>query len=657
LTCQETVLGALLYGGGIQSYANGAIAYPAMWSAYALTQTDVNTLYNSGSGSDPGNVQSVKQSSLLYMQSSAPYFDTVHNANWTVFGTPTVVSDPFSVTITTLVPDLRFGFATHFDQGWSVSLMPAIAGTGVGWIRDDFNWSFVEQTKGVYQVGNIKPFWATAHANGLKCVGIIGSNSIYTNPYDPTGMSNFCAWLAVQGNVAPDVFEIVNEPNNIAQFAGANSGGNTSNLNTLVTLTNAVRASVHAVNPNIAVIGLGEQGSDILYMLSNGAVVDGVVYHPYDTGDAQPATDIPDTAYEPPYTQYYNWIIAIQAATTLPLWETEWGVGTINGFTQDNQADYLVRRLLVAALLGVEHTFIYEFRDNSASDLFGVYDINSVPKTSYSAVTNTLATLNGVIGDTVNPGTLNSVANGNTGDVDLGIYRGTNKTVVASWFHQSSPSAPPASSTASITFTVSSPYTVGASTVYDPIAGTRIPLSTYNTTVNGNAVTVTGLPISDHPLLIVLQGQPAGGGSGLTASSDLTLARKIIGVTTGAYVIPANNYWALYTTQFTAAAKAGATEWLAASDTAYVRQAMGTAGIGWTIAAYASGTGVVWSNTNTLTQPAVAGTAQTLFACGWCDALVAGNIDFFIDLATSVSVGIGTQVVLTASTGAIFTLY
>src|ERR1700680_4848329 len=103
--------------------------------------------------------------------------------------------------------DTRFGFATHFDQQGSAPdwnplyVMAPIASTGVGWIRDDFNWQYVEQVKGVYQGAHIKSFWALAHAAGLKCVGIIGSNSLYTDPYDPTAMPAFCAWLAAQGNV------------------------------------------------------------------------------------------------------------------------------------------------------------------------------------------------------------------------------------------------------------------------------------------------------------------------------------------------------------------------------------------------------------------------------------------------------------------------
>ena len=148
-------------------------------------------------------------------------------------------------------------------------------------------------------------------------------------------------------------------------------------------------------------------------------------------------------------------------------------------------------------------------------------------------------------------------------------------------------------------------------------------------------------------------------GSGLTATADASLTRTIVGVTSGAYSTPANNYVALYTNNMTASTKSPTTgvEWLASSDTNYARQAMGATGTGWTIAAYANGTGVVWNNSNTITQPAVAGTLQTLGSVGFCDALTAGNVDFFADLSTPVSVAVGVQVILSATTGAVFTTY
>jgi len=120
----------------------------------------------------------------------------------------------------------------------------------------------------------------------------------------------------------------------------------------------------------------------------------------------------------------------------------------------------------------------------------------------------------------------------------------------------------------------------------------------------------------------------------------------------------------LYTNNFTAASKSPATgvEWLTSSDTAYARQSLGTSGTntsGWTINAYASGTGVVFTNFATLTQPAVAGTAQTSGAVGFTDTVgpTGGNVDLFVDLGTPQAVAVGVQVVLSATTGVSFTTY
>ena len=93
----ETVLGALLHSGTVLDFANGSIAYPAAWSGYALTQTDVNNLYNSGSGSDPRNLSTPPNASFSLLTGTAPFPDAVSGQNWTVHGSPTVVADPFSV--------------------------------------------------------------------------------------------------------------------------------------------------------------------------------------------------------------------------------------------------------------------------------------------------------------------------------------------------------------------------------------------------------------------------------------------------------------------------------------------------------------------------------------------------------------------------------
>jgi hypothetical protein len=395
---------------------------------------------------------------------------------------------------TTHAGDDRFGFATHFAQGWPNSpTMQAIVSTGFSYIRDDLNsWDW-EPTRGAY----VQPTWAmgwlnAAKANGLKVVAVLGSNSLYTDKYDPVAMSNLAVYIAKTGLVT--AFEITNEPNN----AYASYEGSTWQTK-LVTLTNAVSAAVHAVNPSIQVIGFGAQGGQIFNMLAAGTTMNGVVYHPYANGGR-----VPETTYEWQYVDYGSWIQALTLKTALPKWETEWGIGTSATFTITNQANFIARRLLHESGLGVEHAFIYEFLDNG-TEYYGVCSNPTTPKMAFYVLQRITATLAGVQGGTSFV-TVNSVANGDVADVKVYEYQGSTKTVVSLWFGNHDPRTPPASSTCSLTFTLSQPQTPHTSSyVLNVMTGTQVPLSSYNCTQQGNQYTVAGLPISDQPLMIVLQ--------------------------------------------------------------------------------------------------------------------------------------------------------
>jgi hypothetical protein len=389
--------------------------------------------------------------------------------------------------------DDRFGFATHFEQMWSpTALMPAIVASGVSYIRDDLNAAHWETSPGVYVQPGFDMGWLkAAQTNGLKVVAILGANGNYTNNYDPVAMSNLAVWIAKTGLVT--AFEITNEPNN-AYAAYVGSTWQTK----LVALTNAVSAAVHAYNPSIQVIGLGAQGGQIFNMLALGTTMNGVVYHPYANGNY-----IPETTYEWQYLDYGSWILALNAKTTLPKWETEWGIGTWSSFSQTNQAVFIARRLLQASGLGVEHTFIYEFTDNG-TEPYGLESINPLaPKTAYFVVQRIISTLAGVRGGTGFV-TVNSVANGNLTDVKAFGYQGSiNKTVMAFWFGNHDPRTPPAASTCQLTLTVPNPITNAY--VMSALTGTQVPLSTYQTSWAGTQLTITGLPITDQPQIVVLQ--------------------------------------------------------------------------------------------------------------------------------------------------------
>jgi hypothetical protein len=395
--------------------------------------------------------------------------------------------------ITVRAGDDRFGFATHFEQGWPTNPdMQDIASTGVSYIRDDLNAGNWEPSPGRYVLPSWDMAWLTAaHANGLKVVGILGPNSLYKDNYDPSAMSNLAAWIAKTGLIT--AFEITNEPNNAyAAYEGSTWESK------LVTLTNAVKAAVHAVNPSVQVIGLGAQGTQIFDMLAMGTTMDGVVYHPYGNGYGF----VPETTYEWEWRVYAPWVPALTSQTNLPKWETEWGIGTTSTFTDANQADFIARRLLEESGLGVEHSFIYEFQDNG-TELYGVASSNpTTPKVSFYVVKRIISVLAGAKGGT-SVVTLNSVANGDSADVEAFEYRGSTKTVIAFWFGNHDPRTPPASSNCQLTFTVSNVFKQAC--VMNALTGAQVPLSSYSWTKNGTQVSVAHLPISDSPTMIVFQ--------------------------------------------------------------------------------------------------------------------------------------------------------
>lgn len=97
-----TVLGALFYPGAT-SFAFGSIAYPSVWNI-ALTPTDVANLYNSGQGVNPNNVETSNLISFSALKSGPPYLDSITTANWTLTGSPILVSDPFAMVSTSAFP-------------------------------------------------------------------------------------------------------------------------------------------------------------------------------------------------------------------------------------------------------------------------------------------------------------------------------------------------------------------------------------------------------------------------------------------------------------------------------------------------------------------------------------------------------------------------
>ena len=332
------------------------------------------------------------------------------------------------------VRDDRIGVCTHFGQNWSPDqVMPLIAKSGAGWIRDDFGWAAMEPTPGNYRIpAKAKAWIQAARAAGLKIDLILAyGNPAFPDHYDTAAYAKAAGWLARE--LANDVqaIEILNEPNNFGfrdayrgQWNGNERNGSVSPyLQKYVQILNAAAKEIKLANPNMTVIGLGTPPPASFRMIALGLApqVDGLTDHPYgkEMPEAVPYANNPyfllrdGIATADGNGTFVSQVSMFRAqakkyGATEKLWHTEWGYSTQRtksgkpAISEDTQAIYILRRLLESEATGVEHTFIYDFKDDGADPYsneqnFGLVHNDLSAKPAYFAlqrVTSILARMN-----------------------------------------------------------------------------------------------------------------------------------------------------------------------------------------------------------------------------------------------------------------------
>jgi hypothetical protein len=313
----------------------------------------------------------------------------------------------------TVQRDDRIGVCTHFSQNWPVGeVMPLIARSGAAWVRDDLNWADLEPAPEKYQIPSKARAWIQAAKQmGLKIDLILAyGNPAYADHYDTDAYAKAAGWLARE--LAHDIqaIEILNEPNNFGfrDTYGGEWNGNEPNgsvspyLRKYVELLNAAAKEIKLANPHMTVIGLGTPAPASFRMIALGLApqVDGLTDHPY-------AGSLPELIPYPASPDFLqrDGIATADATGTLAsqvsmfraqarkwgatdkLWHTEWGYATLpakEGVSEETQAVYILRRLLESAAIGVEHTFIYDFKDDGEN--FGLVKNDLSPKKSYLAL-------------------------------------------------------------------------------------------------------------------------------------------------------------------------------------------------------------------------------------------------------------------------------
>jgi hypothetical protein len=330
--------------------------------------------------------------------------------------------------------DDRIGVCTHFGQNWSAEeVMPLVARCGAGWIRDDLAWAALEPTPGNYHISPKTAAWIRAAGRaGLKIDLVLAyGNPAYADRYDTAAYAKAAGWLARE--LANDIqaIEILNEPNNFGfrdLYKGAWNGNEPNGsvspyLAKYVQLLNAAAKEIKLSNPEMTVIGLGAPAPASFRMIALGLLpqVDGLTDHPY--------SQTPESVLyaDTPYFLHRDGIVTADATGTFAsqvsmfraqakkwgatekLWHTEWGFSTVRanpdkhkpGMSEETQAVYILRRILESEGIGVEHTFIYDFKDDGANpdsdyENFGLVKYGRSPKESYFALQRVASLLTGM---------------------------------------------------------------------------------------------------------------------------------------------------------------------------------------------------------------------------------------------------------------------
>jgi hypothetical protein len=438
--------------------------------------------------------------------------------------------------------DERIGVCTHFGQNWSVEeIMPLVARSGVGWIRDELAWAALEPTPGKYHLPVKTLAWIhAARRAGLKIDLILAyGNPAYPDHYDTAAYARAAGWLAHA--VASDVqaMEILNEPNNFGfrtTYGGAWNGNERNGavspyLRKYVELLNAAAKEIKLANPQMTVIGLGTPAPASFRMIALGLAreVDGLTDHPYGVQmpelvpyAANPVMLSRDgIATADAQGTFLSQVSMFRAqakkfGATEKLWHTEWGYSTVRarpekhqpGLSEETQAVYILRRLLQSVGIGVEHTFIYDFKDDG-TDPFSDYDNLGLvrndrsPKESFFAVQRLTGLLAGM--ETATPGKQALIQTDPSPDQGLGHQAYTfsspdgQKTVVAFW--EARPWDPRAATANAVLILplASEPAHVS---LYDLLSGTETQIQWKRSEENHVAITV---PISATPKMLIVR--------------------------------------------------------------------------------------------------------------------------------------------------------
>lgn len=337
----------------------------------------------------------------------------------------------------TSAPPPAFGVQFHgmwstYNDAQREQVLSELKAAGVRWIRLDLGWAMLQPNSATsYDMVWGVPFADRVinmiHADGFHLLVTFWLTPSWANggagetapPTDPASYANAIRWAAARWAGKVDAWEIWNEPNQTASFAGASPAAYTK-------LLCAAYPAVKAGDPAAKVVFGGPSENDAPWIAAAYAAgakgcFDVMATHPYmGPSNAPPTTPDNGSIYTLTHVAAVHALMQAEGDGAKPIWFTEFGwsshpntAGMANwqlGVTPTQQGAYLVEtlQLLQRDYPYVTHAFWYEAEDQQTGDTvqndnYGLLTSSLTPKPAYYAVQSYLAGQGGSPSATATP--------------------------------------------------------------------------------------------------------------------------------------------------------------------------------------------------------------------------------------------------------------
>ena len=340
------------------------------------------------------------------------------------------------------------GVNIHFTRDHEKDL-DLIAAAGFKFVRQDFFWSSIERSKGVYDWSEYDDLVTQLERRGMRAYLILDySNPLYeddvhatnpltglperhttASPQHEDSVAAFASWAAAAAKHFHGrgvIWEIWNEPNiafwkpkpDVAQYTR---------------LALATSRAIRKADPDATIVGPATSGFpwDFLESVFKSGVLeylDAVSVHPY-----RPPSQSPERAA----AQYKRLRTLIEAYAPegkkgMPILSGEWGYSSnTKGVSREQQANFIARQQLANLLSGVPLSIWYDWKNDGNDPAenehnFGIVMPDLTPKPAYTGIQTLTRELAGCR-------IAHRFDTGNTNDFVLVLSKGEGQDKIAAW--------------------------------------------------------------------------------------------------------------------------------------------------------------------------------------------------------------------------------